>query len=181
LPPGGAPPPPPPPAAKPLARETDKWPISVQVCPFHDLASIHFGNYSELDTCPSKLLCSQRSIMSHPNILVYLLNHPVQHGLTQRAVTAEFEQKNKPKCQQTASTIPKYNSSMNIHSPVVESLTCGQMKTLTHVNAVWLRTGQRLCISVTTVTTAQISLLEERPGKDRALRNLLIHRHHNSA
>ena len=47
---------------------------------------------------------------------------------------------------------------------------------------VWPRTGQQLCISLTTVTSVQISsLLEERLGKDRALRNLLIHRHHNSA
>jgi len=82
--------------------------------------------------------------------------------------------------QQTASTIPKHHSSMNMHSAVVESLTCVQTKTLTHVNAVfWLRTGQRLCISLTTVQIS--SLLEERLGKNRALRNLLIHSHHNSA
>jgi len=40
--------------------------------------------------------------------------------------------------QQTASKIPKYHSAMNIHSAVVESLICGQMKKLTQVNAVCL-------------------------------------------
>jgi hypothetical protein len=82
--------------------------------------------------------------------------------------------------QLTASTIPKYLSSMNMHSAVVESLKCGQMKTLTRVNAVfWLRTDQRLRLSLTTVQISNV--LEERLGKDRVLINVLIHRHHNSA
>jgi len=64
--------------------------------------------------------------------------------------------KNKPDmCQQIASTIPKYNSSMNIRSTFIESLTWGQMKTLTHSLLqffFWLRTGQQLRRSVTIVT-----------------------------
>ena len=68
------------------------------------------------------------------------------HGQAQRAATAEFEPKNKPEMyQQTASTIPKYNSSLNIHSAFVESLTCDQMKTLTHVNAVFGCEGANDC------------------------------------
>ena len=108
---------------------------------------------------------------------MYMVSHRVQ-------LLWNLKQKNKPEMyQQTASTIPKYHSARNIHSAVVESVICGQMKKLTQVTAVfWLRTGQQLCISLTTVTSVQIStLLEERLRKDRALRNLLIHRHHNSA